>query len=73
MFLIHSPNAGKKTRTLLWQALEKAKENGKVREIGVSNYGIGHIEEIREIGKVWPPAVNQIEVCTYPHIWVYMH
>lgn len=63
LFLIHSPNGGKESRKLMWQALEKAKANGKARDIGVSNYGIGHIEEIKEIGKVWPPAVNQIEVC----------
>ncbi|KAL1591455.1 hypothetical protein SLS60_011954 [Paraconiothyrium brasiliense] len=65
LFLIHSPNAGKESRRLMWQALEKAKGNGKVRDIGVSNYGVGHIEEIRQIGKVWPPAVNQIEL----HPW----
>lgn len=64
LFLIHSPNGGKESRKLMWQALEKAKEKGKVRDIGVSNYGVGHIEEIKEIGKVWPPAVNQIEVRT---------
>jgi diketogulonate reductase-like aldo/keto reductase len=62
LFLIHSPNAGPEKRKLMWLALEKAKEEGKAREIGVSNYGIGHIEEIKKIGKVWPPAVNQIEV-----------
>lgn len=63
LFLIHSPNAGKESRKLMWQALERAKEEGKVRDIGVSNYGVGHMEEIKRIGKVWPPAVNQIEVC----------
>lgn len=62
LFLIHSPNGGKESRRLMWLALEKAKEMGKVRDIGVSNYGIGHIEEIKTIGNVWPPAVNQIEV-----------
>ena len=62
LFLIHSPNAGPEKRKLMWLALEKAKEEGKAREIGVSNYGIGHIEEIKKIGKVWPPAINQIEV-----------
>jgi diketogulonate reductase-like aldo/keto reductase len=62
LFLIHSPNGGKESRRLMWLALEKAKEAGKVRDIGVSNYGVGHIEEIKEIGKIWPPAVNQIEV-----------
>ncbi|KAF2684792.1 Aldo/keto reductase [Lentithecium fluviatile CBS 122367] len=65
LFLIHSPNGGKESRRLMWLALEKAKETGKVRDIGVSNYGIGHIEEIKEIGKVWPPVVNQIEL----HPW----
>jgi diketogulonate reductase-like aldo/keto reductase len=64
LFLIHSPNGGAKVRKLMWQALEKAKQEGKVRDIGVSNYGIQHIEEIKSIGKVWPPAINQIEVCT---------
>ena len=33
-----------------------------MRDNGVSNYGIGHSEEIKTIGKVWPPAVNQIEL-----------
>jgi len=62
LFLIHTPNGGKESRRIMWLALEKAKEMGKVRDIGVSNYGIGHIEEIKEIGKLWPPVVNQIEV-----------
>ncbi|KAF9730715.1 hypothetical protein PMIN06_006394 [Paraphaeosphaeria minitans] len=65
LFLIHSPNGGKESRKLMWQALEMAKANGRVRDIGVSNYGVGHMEEIKEIGKVWPPAVNQIEL----HPW----
>jgi diketogulonate reductase-like aldo/keto reductase len=62
LFLIHSPNGGKESRELMWKALEKAKEQGKVRDIGVSNYGKGHIEEIKGFGGTWPPAVNQIEV-----------
>ncbi|KAH7072782.1 NADP-dependent oxidoreductase domain-containing protein [Paraphoma chrysanthemicola] len=65
LFLIHTPNGGAEARKLMWQALEKAKQEGKVRDIGVSNYGIQHIEEIKSIGKVWPPAVNQIEL----HPW----
>ncbi|KAJ4408168.1 hypothetical protein N0V91_003517 [Didymella pomorum] len=65
LFLIHSPNFGPEKRKLMWLALEKAKKEGKVREIGVSNYGIGHIEEIKKIGTVFPPAINQIEL----HPW----
>jgi diketogulonate reductase-like aldo/keto reductase len=63
LFLIHSPNFGPEKRKLMWQAQEKAQDAGKVRDIGVSNYGIQHIEEIKSFGKVWPPVVNQIEVC----------
>ncbi|OAL49236.1 Aldo/keto reductase [Pyrenochaeta sp. DS3sAY3a] len=65
LFLIHSPNAGPGPRKIMWQALELAKEHNKVRDIGVSNYGIQHIEEIKSIGSTWPPAVNQIEL----HPW----
>ena len=63
LFLIHSPNGGKESRKLMWLALEKAKEVGKVHDIGVSNYGKQHIEEMKEFAAVFPPAVNQIEVC----------
>lgn len=62
LFLIHSPNAGAAIRKELWLALEKLKGEGLVKEIGVSNYGRGHIEEMREYATVWPPVVNQIEV-----------
>ncbi|KAF2134252.1 Aldo/keto reductase [Dothidotthia symphoricarpi CBS 119687] len=65
LFLIHTPNGGAESRKLMWLALEKAKEEKIVRDIGVSNYGIQHIEEIKSIGKVWPPTVNQIEL----HPW----
>jgi diketogulonate reductase-like aldo/keto reductase len=61
LFLIHSPNGGPEARKLMWQALEKAKQDGKVRDIGVSNYGIQHIEEIKTFSKELP-VVNQIEV-----------
>jgi diketogulonate reductase-like aldo/keto reductase len=61
LFLIHTPNGGAQARKSMWQALEKAKSEGKVRDIGVSNYGIQHIEEIRSWGGQLP-VVNQIEV-----------
>jgi diketogulonate reductase-like aldo/keto reductase len=66
LFLIHSPNAGSAKRKEMWQALEKLYEKGKVKSIGVSNFGVGHIEELKEYAKVWPPHVNQIEVWTVP-------
>ena len=62
-FLIHSPSGGKEKRKEMWQALEKLYEMGTAKSIGVSNFGVGHIEEMRAYAKVWPPHVNQIEVC----------
>jgi diketogulonate reductase-like aldo/keto reductase len=61
-FLIHSPSGGKEKRREMWQALEKLYELGKAKSIGVSNFGVGHIEEMKSYAKVWPPHVNQIEV-----------
>ena len=62
LFLIHSPNAGKAAREEMWNALLKLHKEGKAKAIGVSNFGIGHIEGLKGLGEVWPPHVNQIEV-----------
>ncbi|KAJ5199052.1 Aldo/keto reductase subgroup [Penicillium cf. griseofulvum] len=65
LFLIHSSSSGSAGRKLLWQALEKLHAEGKARSIGVSNFGVGHIEEMRSYAQVFPPHVNQIEL----HPW----
>jgi predicted aldo/keto reductase-like oxidoreductase len=62
LFLIHSSSSGSAGRKLLWQALEKLYAEGKAKSIGVSNFGVGHIEEMRSYAQVFPPHVNQIEV-----------
>ena len=62
LFLIHTASGGAKSRKEMWLALEKLHNEGKARSIGVSNYGVGHIEEMKHYAKVWPPMVNQIEV-----------
>ncbi|KAL8856654.1 MAG: hypothetical protein Q9178_006721 [Gyalolechia marmorata] len=65
LFLIHSSSAGAAKRKEMWQALERLVEEKKARSIGVSNFGIGHINEMKEYAKIWPPQVNQIEL----HPW----
>lgn len=62
LFLIHSPNCGESQRQTLWQVLERLHAEGKAKSIGVSNFGIQHIEGLKRTAKVWPPHVNQIEV-----------
>ncbi|MCJ1359578.1 MAG: hypothetical protein MMC33_009580 [Icmadophila ericetorum] len=46
--LIHSPYGGPEKRKGTWKALVEAKEAGKIRSIGVSNYSIAHLEELAE-------------------------
>lgn len=53
-----STSAGRK---VLWKGLERLKDEGKTRAIGVSNYGVKHLEEMKTYSST-PPAVNQIEV-----------
>lgn len=62
LFLIHSPSGGPAARKEMWGALEKLYKEGKAKAIGVSNFGVGHIEGLKEFAEVWPPHVNQLEV-----------
>lgn len=58
LYLIHWPVPGCYLST--WKELEKILESGKALAIGVSNFEIRHLEELRKISQVIP-AVNQIE------------
>ena len=46
--LLHAPFGGKEGRLGAWRALVEAQKTGKVRSIGVSNYGIHHLNELEE-------------------------
>ncbi|TIC74760.1 Aldo/keto reductase [Wallemia mellicola] len=63
LFLIHSPRQanGATDRKSLWQALERLAKEGRAKSIGVSNYGVKHIEELKKYASV-PVSVNQIEL-----------
>ncbi|EJF60435.1 Aldo/keto reductase [Dichomitus squalens LYAD-421 SS1] len=61
LYLIHSPLSGQEKRLGTWRALIDAKNAGKVKSIGVSNYSGKHIDEIRAAG-LELPSVNQIEL-----------
>ncbi|KAJ0423819.1 NADP-dependent oxidoreductase domain-containing protein [Aspergillus carlsbadensis] len=66
LYLIHSPFFAKSPADLqaAWAAMEKVKEAGKARAIGVSNFLQHHLEKILETAKI-PPAINQIEYHPY--------
>ncbi|KAJ3209557.1 hypothetical protein HDU67_006118 [Dinochytrium kinnereticum] len=62
LYLLHSPVEGLRLES--WRALEKIHREGKAKAIGVSNYGVHHLEELAKNSTV-APAVNQIEVHPY--------
>jgi len=61
LFLIHDPFSGTERRLATYKALLEAKAAGKIRSIGVSNYGVTHLNEIKGANYEMP-SVNQIEL-----------
>jgi diketogulonate reductase-like aldo/keto reductase len=57
LYLIHWPRRGP---TWAWPGMERARERGLTRSIGVSNFGVGDLEKVADAGSV-VPAVNQIQ------------
>lgn len=63
LYLIHSPK-DKKYRVEQWKALTDLQREGLAKSIGVSNYGIHHLEELFAASNVYP-AVNQVEISPF--------
>ncbi|KAJ5894201.1 oxidoreductase [Penicillium taxi] len=77
LYLLHCPFGGSDNRKGAWKALVEAVEAGQIRSIGVSNYGVHHLDELeRHIseleaerggkGKGGILSVNQVEI----HPWL---
>lgn len=62
LYLIHWPVSDKFQQT--WKALEKLYSENIVKNIGVSNFHIHHLETLLKTAKIIP-AVNQIELHPY--------
>lgn len=65
LYLIHWPMPKQDKFKDTWRALEKLYEDKKVRAIGVSNFNINHLEDLKTTAKVLP-MVNQVEC--HPHL-----
>ena len=59
LYLIHWPVPGCYLNT--WTSMLKLLDSGRVRSIGVSNFSIHHLEELKKISSL-VPAVNQVEI-----------
>jgi diketogulonate reductase-like aldo/keto reductase len=62
LYLVHWPVPGKRLDT--WRALESLFAEKRARAIGVSNYLVPHLEELR-MNADHLPAVNQIELTPF--------
>ncbi|WGL59794.1 aldo/keto reductase [Pigmentibacter sp. JX0631] len=58
LYMIHSPK-NVENRLAAWKEIEKISELGHIKAIGVSNYGISHLEELLKICSI-KPAINQL-------------
>ena len=57
LYLIHWPQGGP---TWAWPGMEKARESGYTRSIGISNFDVAEIDELLKLAEV-RPVVNQIQ------------
>ena len=58
LYLLHWPN---KLNSETWKAFEHLYKTGKVKSIGVCNFKIGHLEELKKTAEIMP-MVNQVEI-----------
>ncbi|TGZ82497.1 2,5-diketo-D-gluconic acid reductase A [Ascodesmis nigricans] len=72
LYLIHAPYGTRDDRIGQWRAMVEAQKEGKIRSLGVSNYGIHHLEELKNWQKSVAPedagilSVGQWEI----HPWL---
>lgn len=61
LMLLHAPSDDRQGRHEAYAAMEAAVGEGLIKSIGVSNFGIGHIDELLKVAKI-RPVCNQIEL-----------
>src|SRR5436309_4641189 len=63
LYIIHWPQGGP---TWAWSGMERARELGHTRSIGVSNFDVGELEQVVAAGSVAPVA-NQVEFSPFEY------
>ncbi|MDB5225640.1 MAG: Glyoxal reductase [Candidatus Adlerbacteria bacterium] len=72
LYLVHWPSAEEDRFTTVnkreetWRAMEHILASGKAKAIGVSNYTVKHLEELKKYANILP-AVNQVEFHPFLH------
>ena len=60
LYLVHAPPLDPSHRPPVWKAMEYCLEQGWVKSIGVSNYGVEHLDAMKKYAN-YMPSVNQVE------------
>ena len=63
LYIIHWPQGGP---TWAWPGMERAKELGYARSIGVSNFSVQELDALRAIARV-APVVNQVQFSPFEY------
>ncbi len=63
LYIIHWPQGGP---TWAWEGMERARELGYARSIGISNFDVGEVEEVVAAASV-PPVVNQVQFSPFEY------
>jgi diketogulonate reductase-like aldo/keto reductase len=66
LYLIHTPKVAKPSIREAWAAMERIKEAGLARSIGVSNFDEFQLEELMKTAK-HVPVVNQVRAALPTH------
>jgi 2,5-diketo-D-gluconate reductase A len=63
LYIVHWPKGGP---TWAWPGMERARERGYARSIGVSNFDVAELRQLLAAANV-PPAVNQVQFSPYEY------
>jgi len=63
LYIIHWPQGG---ATWAWPGMERARERGYARSIGVSNFTVAELDELLSVAKA-RPVVNQVQFSPIKH------
>jgi diketogulonate reductase-like aldo/keto reductase len=59
LYLVHAPSLHADRLKAVWKEMEECKRGGLAKSIGVSNFGVEHLQEVLD-GVEFLPAVNQV-------------
>ena len=65
LYLIHGPWGGPDARRQAWEACVAAQKAGKVKSIGISTFGMRHMQELLDSGQPPPPFIRCVRYKVY--------